>query len=731
MCCCRWQQHRHAIYMALIIIMVVRTRIHTELGILYASAEQQPTDTDNTSLNDLNYYELLNLEQPDTHRRKSTLVNRRKRTAYRSKITTSDIKKAYRKQAQLYHPDKANRHNMTKEDATSRFAMIAEAYEVLSNQNTRNEYDWDLLDTEDEAEFLRQQQQGVNRNQQHGQYTSEDSTLYDKMRTTASTFNTWKESIDPWTVFEDFFFQDSRSNSEDYYQSQYAYSNNYQSYDQQSRQHQQQHTHSERYDDNIPSVSEQTIYQGFDPSYQADVYTVLRREDYINNNDMNTNGKYFYRIFAQDFISGTQIDPYTGFVINEYYTAISEPYIVEEGYENYQTSDDRYNNPKQPSHYEYKRKQQQEDQEKSHQRENPQRVNPTKLEVGESITLLSSSSDPWISSNGKYKAILTSTCELQIISQSSLDQDDDDDNDDSKSIIWSSETYIPTIRADGCYLALSSSGRLVLSVDYGSHLNSNTILWTTPEPHIVPHWDSSQTAKQQPITFQYYASLDDDGVIAVYRVGEERRTKNTSKHTPSPTRNKLHVRPIIDKLGRVYQDITKASEQQGKTRASVAWDHVRYNAMRRIAGKSIMSDNDHHHYHECIFSTSPVGCLTPGRSVIQMSKKIATSVKSSVQSIDKTLDSFISVLTDQVDYDDDEDEFQNYFSGSSYSSPDDEDEDILDTLIRITESAGVKLGKVGMQGMQKAQVHGKKVVGKVMGKMKDRMRSKEEFDKFF
>ena len=142
--------------------MVVRTRIHIELGI-YASAEQQsPTDTDNLSLNDLNYYELLNLEQPDTHRRKSTLNNRRKRTAYRSKITTSDIKKAYRKQAQLYHPDKANRHNMTKEDATSRFAMIAEAYEVLSNQNSRNEYDWDLLDAEDEAEerrlFLKEQQ---------------------------------------------------------------------------------------------------------------------------------------------------------------------------------------------------------------------------------------------------------------------------------------------------------------------------------------------------------------------------------------------------------------------------------------------------------------------------------------------------------------------------------------------------------------------------------------------
>ena len=323
---------------------------------------------------------------------------------------------------------------------------------------------------------------------------------------------------------------------------------------------------------------------------------------------------------------------------------------------------------------------------------------------------------------------MTATCELQIINQSSLDEDD---GDNTMSTIWSSETYIPTIRADGCYLTLSSSGRLVLSVDYGSHLNSNTILWSTPEPPIVPHWDSDSTVKQQPITFQYYASLDDDCVIAVYRVGEENPIRNASEKTQSSTQTKLQMRPIIDKLGRVYQDIAKASEQQGKTRAAVAWNHLRYNAMRRfVGGKSVSSsDTDHHQYHECIFSTSPVGCLAPGRSVIQLSKKMANVARASIKTMDKTLDQFISVLTDQVDYDDDDDEY-SYFSGSGYFSPDDEDEDLLDTLIRITESAGVKLGKAGIQGMQKAQVHGKKVVGKVVGKM-EQMRSKDEVDSFF
>ena len=105
----------------------------------------------------INYYELLDLESPDMHRRSRThtLHNRKKRSAYRSRITNDQIKKAYRKQAQLYHPDKlAARRlkqekqnatignvtvkiaddplvNMTIEDATSHFAKIAEAYQVL------------------------------------------------------------------------------------------------------------------------------------------------------------------------------------------------------------------------------------------------------------------------------------------------------------------------------------------------------------------------------------------------------------------------------------------------------------------------------------------------------------------------------------------------------------------------------------------------------------------------
>lgn len=49
-----------------------------------------------------------------------------------------EIKKAYRKLALKWHPDK---HKEDKEVAEEKFKEIAEAYEVLSNEETRAKYD--------------------------------------------------------------------------------------------------------------------------------------------------------------------------------------------------------------------------------------------------------------------------------------------------------------------------------------------------------------------------------------------------------------------------------------------------------------------------------------------------------------------------------------------------------------------------------------------------------------
>ena len=52
--------------------------------------------------------------------------------------TADEIKKAYRKLAKKYHPD-ANSDN--KEEAEKKFKEIAEAYEVLSDEGKKKQYD--------------------------------------------------------------------------------------------------------------------------------------------------------------------------------------------------------------------------------------------------------------------------------------------------------------------------------------------------------------------------------------------------------------------------------------------------------------------------------------------------------------------------------------------------------------------------------------------------------------
>ena len=54
----------------------------------------------------------------------------------RSSATLADIKKAFRQQASLHHPDRN-----TSADAPGRFRVVQEAYDVLSDVAQRKAYD--------------------------------------------------------------------------------------------------------------------------------------------------------------------------------------------------------------------------------------------------------------------------------------------------------------------------------------------------------------------------------------------------------------------------------------------------------------------------------------------------------------------------------------------------------------------------------------------------------------
>ena len=62
------------------------------------------------------------------------------------KASATDIKKAYRKLAMKYHPDRNNDSEEQKLEAEKKFKRIAEAYGVLSDEKKRQMYDMGGLD---------------------------------------------------------------------------------------------------------------------------------------------------------------------------------------------------------------------------------------------------------------------------------------------------------------------------------------------------------------------------------------------------------------------------------------------------------------------------------------------------------------------------------------------------------------------------------------------------------
>ncbi len=778
----------------------------------------------------LNYYQLLDLESPTTHRRpKSQALNhRKKRSNFRSKITNDQIKKAYRKQAQLYHPDKlaARRKrlqeatnstndyssdgsknpkenlkndplaNMTIEEATSRFAQIAEAYQVLSDPVQRYEYDWELLDMEDELEeerlFMEEEKREKDKfQQQHIPYERQQQSfnnnvewsLYDKIKNGASNFHAWKNSLnlDPWAVFDEFFFEESTTGSEGgrwnnvaspeeygfadgFYDGSHVteMNSNFRDRDPKQRNH------------SFPRVSETTVYRGYDLHFNAKSYTVLRREEYIN--EPNSNGEFFYRILGQDFIGGTQIDPLTGLTLREYYTAVTEPYLVEDGYTQ------QHNLIFSEKDYEYNSGNERVPKQSTFPNQSTRRKSPHTLEEGESFTPASAEGSSeetiWISPNKKFQAYLSPTCELQILRRDDRQQNGKFSSfgqPSADAIVWSSETYVPNNRAGGCHLTLSPTGRLTLSVDYGSSLGEkhNTVLWITPMPPIVPHLFHEG---EEQIQFQYYASLDDDGVMAVYRL--KKTNSNDYAHgsynardgsedigfvpsaQPGGTAKSRQTPSIFDKLGSLYRTLSKTSAMRGQTKAALAWNHVRYNFGKFLVGRPLVAgftslwnisgskkstrsesatkkqenrqpirrskeeftnpaeedvfDPKTRHRHECVYATSPAGCLAPGRNAIYLTKSFARSFKRSFQSIDSKLDQFIDHFMERVDDLEDGNSFSQSFN-YGLADLDDEDGDILDTLIRITGSAGRKVGAAAHVGLMR----GKRLAEDVANKIKE------------
>ena len=69
-----------------------------------------------------------------------------------SESSMEEIKRAYRKLAKRYHPDRWTRSPSLLGEAKRRFQEIQEAYSVLSDQRKRTMYDAGLYDPDEEED---------------------------------------------------------------------------------------------------------------------------------------------------------------------------------------------------------------------------------------------------------------------------------------------------------------------------------------------------------------------------------------------------------------------------------------------------------------------------------------------------------------------------------------------------------------------------------------------------
>jgi len=187
---------------------------------LHFCCQAQPTTSTQTyEWEDWDYYQLLGLKQ---------------------NASLQDIKKSYRQEAKRWHPDKTlGQTNATKQESNARFARIAEAYQVLSDDEKRNEYDALL------------KQQGVEQN-----------------------YFSWGD-FDPFRMFEEFFRDDSNEARWDDFDEATFYGTT------------QPASH---YDHPMRVNQEEMVW--IDNRGQ-EILRILQTEDYADR---------YYRILAQDFV---------------------------------------------------------------------------------------------------------------------------------------------------------------------------------------------------------------------------------------------------------------------------------------------------------------------------------------------------------------------------------------------------------------------------------------------
>jgi curved DNA-binding protein CbpA len=680
-----------------LLLLVFFTLSDTTRGQFQQSHEPQckPEEPTTYDWERLNYYQLLGLTEDDDVKKKKKRKKKGHAPASNDSgppITSKEIRKAYRKQAQKFHPDKqvskkkASSENETQssssttttskaislEESNARFAKIAEAYEFLLDDTKRKDYDLFLeychnteIVTDDEVHEGRLST--VLKKRFHG--------LFDDLGL----------SRDPFKVFKDVFFGGEDNDDNAYFDPNDPFSHlRYENNPQRHPQHQEHHPNNEQpYE---PQEDPLRVFHDkrfmYDPSTGENVVRVLQTEEYPPSNSREaprgnatstSSSLFYYRIIAQDFQE--TYDPYNA---KQAYVPITEPYLQEDGFRTASASRDQGTTASKSS-------------------------SSTVESILHPWEMLTPRSKPMVSPNKRYIAGLTPDCELLVmINPDRFDGNETDSdtkgyrggsssyhhNDAPPEIIWSTQRPYGTngYAADHCY-ALLKGPHLVVTVGAnpqqpGSSHHNSRILWHSDGRNDED--DSRQGYYEYEDEFgfwhkrqrSYLAQLDNDGSLTVYSVWsvpkdeedhkrEQQQQHYSSRRSSSHHYNNQHQHQHQHQNHRLFHHHHHAVDEHLKQKPKVLVSNVAKAARDMWHGR-IATKNEYDHlysktssltYKRCVYSTAThsrnlppnIGCYRVSRKMTQLGVEATLAVRKLVFEINRWADAWLDLIYEEDD----------------------------------------------------------------------------------
>ncbi|KAL3919243.1 MAG: hypothetical protein SGILL_003852, partial [Bacillariaceae sp.] len=536
----------------------------------------------------LDYYELLGLKTTP-HKGKGRRKQKQQDT---SPINTKDVRKAYRKQAQLWHPDKLFNTTLSTEEGNARFARIAQAYEILSDAEKREEYDRFLQ----YCESLSADHNG----DQHARAKS----LRQKFS------SVWENIRDPFRVFDDLFSQDDDEFVDNFDPNNpFSFIHFNEEEQQDLYQRQENHYYPPPQDDPVRTFQDKENL--YDPVTGEGVLRISQTEEYASHDKFT--GRFYYRIVAQDFKK--RYDPYTTGLT---YIPLTDPYLQEEGY--------RYRS--------------------SGATTATSSSSPVLESLLHSWDVMTPESKLLHSPNHRFVAGLSpDDCELLIMVDNPSFRQHHGHLYGEDDVYWSSsrsKTAAPFNSRGGatgygnCFAILKGPHLIVAKGDPQGY--GNRIMWYSDSGSEEEENGSSSSSRHSYFEFEdergfwhrrprsFLAQLDNDGSVAVYSVW-------SVPVDPDQT--------VVSKALMSAKDL-----YHGRVQAQTEYGHLYYQPPSR---SSSSSSTHHIIYKRCLYSTSPVGCFRLGRRITQFSLEFYFRIKGIISKMNYVADSWLDLIYEEDD----------------------------------------------------------------------------------